>query len=63
MLRDLVRSQKGRSSVEAFVRGEKGIRSLINETQSERLRRELYRLERSGVATARRTMKQALKKV
>ncbi len=61
MLRDLIRTKNGRSNAERFVKGQIGIRNLINQTNSERVRTELYRLERQGVSVARNTIKQALK--
>lgn len=63
MFRDLLRSQKGRNAVREFVAGQRGIRSIINETNSDRVRKELYRLERQGVTTARTTLRNALRSV
>lgn len=61
MLRDLVRSSKNRSLAKKFVSGEIGIRNLINQVQSESLRSQLYRLERSGAERARATVRTVLK--
>lgn len=63
MLRDLLRSRSGRQKVTEFVRGERGIRSLVNSTSSQRTRSELYRLEREGVDVARARVKAALRSV
>lgn len=61
MLRDLVRSSKNRGLATRFVRGEIGIRNLINQVQSETLRSQLYKLERNGVGFARSQVRAALK--
>lgn len=61
MLRDLVRSSKNKTLAQRFVKGEIGIRNLINQVQSETLRSQLYRLERNGVSTARSQVRAALK--
>lgn len=62
MLRDLLRTKSGKQAAQEFVRGQRGIRSLIGVSSSEQVRSELYRLERNGVSVARRTVKEALKK-
>lgn len=61
MLSSFLRSNRGRVAAKEFVNGKRGIRSLINETQSERVRSELYRLERLGVQHARPIIKRALR--
>jgi hypothetical protein len=62
VLRDLLRTKSGKRACEEFVRGQRGIRSLIGVSSSEQVRSELYRLERNGVSVARRTVKEALRK-
>ena len=62
MLRDLLRTKSGKQAAQEFVRGQRGIRSLIGVSSSEQVRSELYRLERNGVSAARRTVKEALRK-
>lgn len=61
MLRDLLRTKSGRAAATEFVRGERGIRSLVQVSSSPRVRTELYRLERMGVDRARAQIKSALR--
>lgn len=61
--RDLLRTKSGLAATQEFVRGKRGIRSLINVTNSERMRTQLYRLERQGVSTARNVLRKALRSV
>lgn len=60
-LRDLIRTKSGSQAAREFVAGKRGLRSLLNVTTSERVRTELYRLERQGVNVARQQVKTALR--
>lgn len=47
--------------LDSFVRGERGLRSVIENVQNRNARTELYRLERRGAKRARNVVRRALR--
>lgn len=55
-------ARNGVTLLRSFINGEVGLRSAIRQLESASGRAELYRLERSGVATAKRRIQDALRR-